>query len=47
MVILIDLNDIFPMKPSEFKISHSVKSYDKKPLENLRYFNDAENRIAS
>ena len=31
-LILIDLNKIFSMKPSEFKISHSVESYDKKKL---------------
>ena len=29
-LIQIDLKQIFPMKPSEFEISLSVKSYDKK-----------------
>ena len=28
--ILIDLNKIFPIKLSEFEISHSVESYDEK-----------------
>ena len=28
--ILIELNEIFPMKPSEFKISISTESYDEK-----------------
>ena len=37
------MNEIFPMEPSEFKNSHSVKSYKK----NIRNFNDAEKRIAS
>jgi len=32
---LIDLNEIFPMKPSEFKISHSIKSYNEKTAENF------------
>ena len=29
-LILIDMNEIFPMKLSKFEISHSVKRYDKK-----------------
>ena len=29
-MVLIDLNEMFPMKPSEFEISDSIKSYDKK-----------------
>ena len=33
--ILIDLNLIFPMKPSEFKISFPVKSYDVKTAQKL------------
>ena len=33
-LILIDLNQIFPMKPSEFEISLLVESYDKKTAEN-------------
>ena len=28
--VLIDLNYIFPMRPSEFKISIPVESYDEK-----------------
>ena len=32
--ILKDLNMIFPMKPSEFKTSISVESYDEKTAEN-------------
>ena len=30
VLILIDVNKIFPMKPSEFEISLLVESYDKK-----------------
>ena len=44
-LIRIDLNEVFPMKPSKFDISHSVESYDKKTAENRRNFNDAEKRI--
>ena len=32
--IRIDLGKIFPMKPSEFKNSISVESYDEKTAEN-------------
>ena len=32
---MIDLEQIFPMKVSEFKISHSVNSYDKKKLSKI------------
>ena len=32
--IPIDLSKIFPMEPSEFKNSISVKSYDEKTAEN-------------
>jgi len=35
---MIDLNEIFLIKPSEFEISNSVKSYDKKTAENCQYF---------
>ena len=44
--ILIDLNKIFTMRPSEFKISVSVESIDEKTAENyLNYV--AEKRIVS
>ena len=33
------------MKPSEFEISHSVESDDKKTAKNERNFNGAENHI--
>ena len=46
-MILIDLNQIFLMKPSEFEISLSVKSYEKKIAENSRNGCVAEKRIAS
>ena len=36
------MNEIFQMKPSEFEISHSVKSYDEKTAENGRHFNETE-----
>ena len=36
---------IFPMKPSEFKISPSVENYDEKTAENYRNFYVAEKRI--
>ena len=32
--ILIDLEEIFPMKLSQFEISNLVESYDKKTAEN-------------
>ena len=35
------------MNPSEFEISLSVESYDKKTAENCRNFNDAEKRRVS
>ena len=35
ILIDIDLNEIFPMKPSEFEIPHSVKSYHKKKLKEI------------
>ena len=35
-LILIDLKKIFPVKQSEFKISKSVESYNKKTAENYR-----------
>ena len=34
--ILIDLSYVFPMLPSEFKISILVESYDEKTAENYR-----------
>ena len=34
--IMTDLNQTFPMKPSELKISISVKSYDGKTAEKYR-----------
>ena len=34
--ILIDLSYVFPVKPSEFKISILVKRYDDKTAENYR-----------
>ena len=45
--ILIELNQIFPMKPSELKISLSVESYDEKPDENEQNCYVAEKRIVS
>ena len=36
--IHIDLNLIYPMKPSKFKISLTMKSYDEKTTENYRNF---------
>ena len=35
------------LKISEFKIFHSVESYDKQTAENWRNFNEAEERIGS
>ena len=43
--ILIDLNYIFLMKPSEFKIFISVESYDEKIAENYRNCYVAEKRL--
>ena len=45
--ILVDLNLISPMKPSEFIIPISVESYDEKTAENYWNCNVAEKRIAS
>ena len=44
---MIDLNEIFPMTSSELEISHSVESYDKKKLQKIADYNDAEKRIGS
>ena len=41
------MNEIFLMKPSKSKISHSVKSYDEKTSKNCRNFYDTEKRIIS
>ena len=38
---------MFPMKPSEFKISNSVESYDEKTTENYRNCYVVEKRIVS
>ena len=46
-LILINLNQTFPMKPSEFKISILVESYDEKTAENYRNRYVAEKRIVS
>ena len=46
-LILIDLNQIFPMKPLGFQNVLSVKSYDKKTPENFRNSYVAEKRIVS
>ena len=46
-MVLIDLNQNFPMKPSEFEISLSVESYEKKPDKNCRNGNVVEKRIIS
>ena len=35
-LILINLNKIFPMKPSELEISFSVENYNKKTAESCR-----------
>ena len=40
MHIVIDLSWIFPLEPSELKISISVESYDEKTAENYRYCYD-------
>ena len=34
VLILIDLNKIFPMKLSDFEISHSIETYDTKIADN-------------
>ena len=39
---MLDLNQIFPMKPSAFEINISVESFDKK---NCRHLYDTEKRI--
>ena len=39
------MNEISPMKPSEFKVSISSKSYDEKTAANCRNFYDAKKRI--
>ena len=44
---LIDLNHIFPMKPSEFKISISDETYDEKTAENDHNGYVVEKRIVS
>ena len=44
-LVLIELNQIFPMKSLEFKISLSVASYNKKTDENCRNVYVSENRI--
>ena len=41
--IRIDLSRIFPIKPSEFKTSISVESYDEKTTENYQNCYVAEN----
>ena len=46
-LILIDLNQIFPMKPSKFEIFFSVESYDTKTAETCRNCYGAEERIVS
>ena len=38
---------MFPMKPSEFKISNSVESFDEKTAENHRYCYVVEKRLVS
>ena len=45
--ILIDLHNIFPMKPFEFKISLSVKIYYEKTAKNYRNYYVAEKRTVS
>ena len=45
--ILIDLNKIFLMEPSELQISISVEGYDKKTAENYRNCYVVEKRIVS
>ena len=45
--MLIDLNRIFQMKPSEFKIFISVDIYDEKTAENYRNYYVAKKHIVS
>ena len=42
---LIDLHEIFLMKPSEYEISHSVKSSDETTSENYLNFYDSEKHM--
>ena len=44
---LIDLNYIFPIKPSDFRISISVDSYDEKTVENTQICYVAEKCVVS
>ena len=46
-LILIYLNEIFPIKPSEFEFSLSFIGNDKKTTESCPNFYDAEKRIIS
>ena len=46
-VTLIDLNQIFLIKPSEYEISLSVKSYDEKNVENYQNYYIIEKSIVS
>ena len=45
--ILMDLSKIFPMEPSELKISVSVESYDEKTADNYHNCYVARNLIVS
>ena len=45
--ILMDMNYIFPMKPSEFKILIFVEGYDERSAENYRIYYVSEKRIVS
>ena len=45
--MLLDLNEIFPTKPLEFKFIISVESYAEKTSENYRNYYVAEKRIVS
>ena len=47
MSIPIASTEVFPMKPSEFKISLSVETYDKKTTGSCLNFYDVEKRIIS
>ena len=47
LIILIALNDIFPMKPSNIDPSLSVESYDENTEENIRNLYNIDNRIGS
>ena len=44
---LIDLNQTYPIEPSEFEISLSAKSHDRNTAENCQNIYDAEKRIVS